>query len=331
MARRRRGAAAGAARRSRTSARCAPRAASRPRRLFPARGRGGRRRHRRRSPWPSHRAALWPFRGLPTPSPRRVRAGSERPLVRESRHASCVSFSGERLSCNALAQTARHGPAARPRPRDEARPRGVRHAAVRGAGNASERPAPAARPLRRRRPRARGRGACAARCPGRDPLRDPGGQGRRGVGCVGRRRHRPARAARAAVAVSRAAVADGRLPLRVHSHGHCGVIARRRRGQRRDARPARANGGLACRGGRRRRLPERHDGRPRRARSARSCRRRRSSPTRRSTPPRSTARSARPPIRRRRSETAAATRWIPRTCARLCVSASRTWPRAQTS
>ena len=58
---------------------------------------------------------------------------------------------------------------------------------------------------------------------------------------------------------------------------------------------------------------------------------RRSSPTRRSTPLPSTARSARPPSRRLRSETGAATRWIPRTCAKHCASASRTWPRAQTS
>ena len=48
------------------------------------------------------------------------------------------------------------------------------------------------------------------------------------------------------------------------AHGHCGVLRRRRGRQRRDARPARAHGGLARRGRRRRRLPERHDGRPRR-------------------------------------------------------------------
>ena len=50
--------------------------------------------------------------------------------------------------------------------------------------------------------------------------------------------------------------------------------------------------------------------------------RRRSSPTRPSTPRRSTGRSARPPARRPRSATAAATRWIRATCARRCASAS---------
>ena len=66
------------------------------------------------------------------------------------------------------------------------------------------------------------------------------------------------------------------------------------------------------------------------ARSASCCRRRRSSPTRRSTPPRSTARSATWRTRRPRSATAAATRWIRATCARRCASASRTSPRART-
>ncbi len=58
---------------------------------------------------------------------------------------------------------------------------------------------------------------------------------------------------------------------------------------------------------------------------------RRSSRTRRSTPPLSTGRSERPPSRRPRSAIGVATRWILRTCARRCGSASRTWPRAQTS
>ena len=42
-------------------------------------------------------------------------------------------------------------------------------------------------------------------------------------------------------------------------------------------------------------------------------------PTARSTPPRSTVPSARPPTRRRSSATVAATRWIRRTCARHCA------------
>ena len=82
------------------------------------------------------------------------------------------------------------------------------------------------------------------------------------------------------------------------------------RRQRRDARAARAHRGLPRARGRRRRRAERHDGRPRR-RAARRARRRglqptrRSSPTAPSTPPPSTARSARPPARRPASATGA--------------------------
>ena len=56
------------------------------------------------------------------------------------------------------------------------------------------------------------------------------------------------------------------------SHGHCGVIARRRGRQRRVARAARADRRLARRGGRRRRRAERHDGRARRGDPRASCR-----------------------------------------------------------
>ena len=64
--------------------------------------------------------------------------------------------------------------------------------------------------------RARGRGARRGRRPRRDPVRDPGREGRGGLRRVGRRRHRPAGAARAAAALPRARAAHRRLPLRVH-------------------------------------------------------------------------------------------------------------------
>ena len=101
------------------------------------------------------------------------------------------------------------------------------------------------------------------------------------------------------------------------SHGHCGVV-------REDGTVdndltlellAKTAISHAARG-RRRRGAQRHDGRPR-GRAPRAARRRgltrtcRSSPTRRSSPRPSTARSARRPTRRRRSATGAATRWIP--------------------
>ena len=118
------------------------------------------------------------------------------------------------------------------------------------------------------------------------------------------------------------------------AHGHCGVRPRRRGRERR----SRSSCSRAPRSATSRRAPtsspERHDGRPRRRDPRRARRagtaRRRSWPTRRSTPRRSTGRSARRPTRRRRSATGAATRWIPRTSARRCASASSTWPRAPT-
>ena len=94
------------------------------------------------------------------------------------------------------------------------------------------------------------------------------------------------------------------------SHGHCGVVEDGTVKQRSDARAARAHGRLA-RGGRRRRgRAVRHDGRPggrhpRGARRGARSSRRRSWPTRPSTPRASTGRSARPPSPRRSSATAA--------------------------
>ena len=58
--------------------------------------------------------------------------------------------------------------------------------------------------------------------------------------------------------------------------------------------------------------------------------RRRSSPTRRSSPRPSTARSARPPARPPRSATGAATRWTPPTAARRCARRCSTSRRAPT-
>ncbi len=114
------------------------------------------------------------------------------------------------------------------------------------------------------------------------------------------------------------------------SHGHCGVV----RGEEVDndaslellARTAvshvEAGADVVCPSDM---MDGRVGGDPRGA-----ARRRRSSPTRPSTPPRSTGPSARRPARRRPSATAAATRWIPPTCARRCASASSTSPRAPT-
>ena len=121
------------------------------------------------------------------------------------------------------------------------------------------------------------------------------------------------------------------------SHGHCGVVRERRRGrQRRHARAAGAHGDLAGARRRRHRGAERHDGRARRrdprARSTTTASpTRRSSPTRPSSPPPSTGRSARPPTRRRRSATGAATRWTRPTATRRCARRGSTSRRARTS
>ena len=94
--------------------------------------------------------------------------------------------------------------------------------------------------------RARGRAArrgSASRA--RDPLRHPGREGRRGLRRLGRRRRRPAGAARAAAALPRAVLLTDVCLCEYTAHGHCGVLRRRRGRQRRDARAARAHGGLA--------------------------------------------------------------------------------------
>ena len=121
------------------------------------------------------------------------------------------------------------------------------------------------------------------------------------------------------------------------SHGHCGVL-RDDGDVDNDATLellARTAVSQAARR-RRRRRAERHDGRPRRrpARRARRARPRRDADhglLARSSPPPSTGRSARPPTRRPRSATAAATRWIPPTPTRRCARRGSTSRRAPTS
>ncbi len=118
------------------------------------------------------------------------------------------------------------------------------------------------------------------------------------------------------------------------THGHCGVLPRRRGRQRSLARAAgRDRVVTCCRGGRHRRAFG-HDGRPRR-RHPRGARRRRSQPasrswpTRPSTPPPSTGRSVTPRAPRPPTATGAATRWIPPTVVRRfarCCSTSRRAP-----
>ena len=125
-------------------------------------------------------------------------------------------------------------------------------------------------------------GSCASArsCSGlgvkaRDPVRDPGGEGRRGLRRLGRGRDRAARPARAAAALPRAAAADRRLPLRVH-------LARALRGAATATRSTTTSRSSCWRGRRcrtSRPVPtcvgaERHDGRPRR-RDPRGARRRR--------------------------------------------------------
>ena len=164
--------------------------------------------------------------------------------------------------------------------------------------------------------------AHVARDPRGAAVRPAGGQGRARHGRLRRRGRDPARHARDQGRPPGPAGDRRPVPVRVHEPRPLRRAARRRRRrQRPDARAARPHRGLAGRGRRRRRRAERHDGRPRRrAARARStstaCPRRRSSPTARSSPPPSTARSARPPTPRPRWATAAATRWIPPTRAR---------------
>ena len=185
-------------------------------------------------------------------------------------------------------------------------------------------------------PRGGGRRDRRARHPGRAAVRDSRRQGRRGVRRLRRRGHRAARGAGAQAGAARPHRDHRRLPVRVHVARPLRRRARRRRGrQRRDARAAREDRDLACRGGRRRGRSVRHDGRPRRARSASSSTPRatatcRSSPTARSSHPPSTGRFARRRSRRPRSATGAATRWTRPTRARRCARRRSTSTRAPT-
>ena len=173
--------------------------------------------------------------------------------------------------------------------RSSSRPAREPNEALPGAG-----PLLGRRPRRARSTRSRARGVRAVILFGIPDEKDD-----EGSGAWDEDGDRPAGAARAAAALPRArCCSPTSASASTPSHGHCGVLARRRRRQRRDARPARAHRRLARRGRRRRRLPERHDGRPRRRDPRGAAARRRSSPTRRSTPPRSTGRSARRPTRR---------------------------------
>ena len=98
----------------------------------------------------------------------------------------------------------------------QARPRRLRHAALRRAPLGAERGAAGDGPLVGGRRRRGGRPARGRRRGRRDPVRDPGREGRGGLRRVGRRRRHPARAARATAALPRAGTAHRRLPLRVH-------------------------------------------------------------------------------------------------------------------
>ena len=126
---------------------------------------------------------------------------------------------------------------------------------------AGKRRAARARPVLGRRPLARGRGAARPRALRRHPLRDPGGEGRRGLRRVRLGRDRPASAPRAARALSGSRPDHGRLSLRVHLARALRRDRERRGGKRRHAGAARPDRGQPRRGRRGRRGAERHDGR----------------------------------------------------------------------
>jgi hypothetical protein len=166
---------------------------------------------------------------------------------------------------------------------------------------------------------------------------DPRREGRRGLGRLGRRGRRPARHARDQGGAPGPARRDHRrLPLRVHEPRAL-RRARERRQVDNDASlellartavsHARAGADVIA-------PSDMMDGRVGAiraeldARASPSCR---SWPTPPSSPRPSTARSARPPTRRRRSATGAATRWTAPTAARRCARSSSTSPRAPTS
>ena len=156
-------------------------------------------------------------------------------------------------------------------------------------------------------------------------LRRAGRQGRVGVGRLRRRGCRAAGRAGPQAGAARAGRDHRRVPVRVHVPRPLRGGARGRRGgQRPHARAARQDRGVARRERRRCGRALRHDGRPSRrdpvtARLGGTQRRCPSSPTAPSSRRRSTARSARPPTRPRRSATGAATRWIRPTPARPCA------------
>ena len=157
---------------------------------------------------------------------------------------------------------------------DRRRPR---HAALRRAGHDAERGAARARPLLGRRPASREVEALVdARRPARDPVRHPRREGRRGLGRLGRRRGRPARARASCGRASRSsscsptsACASTRRTATAASLQRRGGRQRRQRSScspRTAVSHAEAGADVV--------VPERHDGRPRR-RDPRGARRRR--------------------------------------------------------
>ena len=104
------------------------------------------------------------------------------------RRVTTYAVGDERVSGDAAPAAAAHGRPARPRARDDALARRPRDAALRRARGAAERGA-AGHVAAHGRGRGAGvRGAAPARRPLGDPVRDPGGEGRRGLGRVDRGR-----------------------------------------------------------------------------------------------------------------------------------------------
>ena len=170
----------------------------------------------------------------------------------------------------------------------------------------------------------------------RDPVRPAGDQGRDGDRRLRRQRHRAARHPRHQAARCRGLlVMTDVCNCEYTSHGHCGYVKDGDVDNDTTLAMAGEIGALACARRRRHRGALRHDGRPRVRRSGRrstptASRTRRSSPTPRSSPRCSTARSARRPNPRRSSATAAATRWIRPTAARRCARSNSICRRAPT-
>ena len=130
----------------------------------------------------------------------RVAASSRR--RRPPSAAACVQCRRERIPCDTPPATAPNRCPQEPRPRDAARPRRLRDAALRRAFDGPERAAAGDEPLLRGRPRRRG-GELQARRQGAPPLRRPRREGRRGLGRLGRGRDRAARASRASAPSTR--------------------------------------------------------------------------------------------------------------------------------